>query len=370
MAKIKSEPIDDIVNKNDVKRDNREIFRDQLNFKREPSVEYMLILLSVYEDPPIKSCVVRLPRISLQKINEMTKSNQLVATCLCLKCDDLKLFESIEHLEEHGKKYHFTCQLCKVAYKCLRGVKTHSCKRNLNKKFKCEYCSKAFSNKYNLVQHESIHIDAKKVSCSYCGKRLVKARMAQHIKYSHETTVLLECDICSIKYKTKYGLNHHMDSHIKPHECPKCKRRFSELRYFNEHKLNHETPNPFSCTKCSSSYTRKTSLVRHMHTAHSTTRNFPCLQCSYRGKTKDDVTTHVKSHTKAYECDVCNRKFSRSTHLHEHRVLHDNPNAYQCKTCENRFKAKKNLKNHINKMHIKSSSKKLNRQKKSKKIVT
>lgn len=81
-----------------------------------------------------------------------------------------------------------------------------------------------------------------------------------------------------------------MWSHIKPFECKVCKKRFSENRYFEEHKLNHKKLNPFSCEKCPKAFKRFTSLGRHMITVHSEVRNFPCKQCKYKGKTGDDLT--------------------------------------------------------------------------------
>jgi KRAB domain-containing zinc finger protein len=84
-----------------------------------------------------------------------------------------------------------------------------------------------------------------------------------------------------------------------------------------------------------------------MRTAHTETRNYKCDECSYAGKTKDDLTTHKMSHAKAFECDVCERKFSRKTLLREHRVLHENPNAYACKICKMNFAQKKTLKVHL-----------------------
>lgn len=145
-----------------------------------------------------------------------------------------------------------------------------------------------------------------------------------------------------------------MNVHIKPFECKICKKRFSESRYFNEHKLNHENPNPFECKKCSKRYTRLTSLTRHMHTAHSKSdeRKFPCKQCKFRGRTKNDLTGHILNHTKPHKCDRCERKFSKPNMLHQHQALHDDPNAYQCKLCKKAFSSKNELKKHQKTNHV------------------
>lgn len=255
---------------------------------------------------------------------------------------------SAEHATElamrlHRKEKHFVCDKCNFPSKDAEFLRQHICSRKL-KSFKCDWCSKEFGSVQNLIQHVNIHREDIKEACKFCGKRYVSIRLVQHIRIMHtETNLLFSCDYCPHTVKVKCQLQYHMKAHFKPFECHICKKKFSEERYFKEHKLNHKTANPFACKKCGRGYTRKTSLHRHMKTAHSFERNFACKLCSYRGKTKDDLTTHAKIHSKAYVCDFCSKKFSRSTHLKEHRELHINPEVFQCNVCYHNNRSKRSL---------------------------
>lgn len=336
------------------------------NIKQEDSVDYFLIIpnekvtgmpvpLKIKNEFNLRECSV-----NIEKIKNLSRYRLLGPIGLrCRFCDEANYFDTEKNLKAHQKQKHFACNLCKAVFKHPNTFELHerSHKKLKGKKiFQCHYCFKIFGEKGNLTQHISIHIRAMKKPCPICKKLFVKSRLRQHLAMTHKAKKIYQCDMCPMKVKTKVNLEHHMYSHKKPFECKICKKRFSELRYFNEHKMTHKDPHPFKCTKCPGAYTRFTSLHRHMQTAHSESRNFPCKQCKYRGKTQDDLTTHIKSHTKAYQCDVCSRKFSRSSMLKEHRVLHDNPNAYQCKTCKQRFTQKKILKEHTKRKHANSSS--------------
>lgn len=348
-------------------------FDEVSNIKEEPNIEYVLIIPSITENIDMPKPIMRKPKcetriisckVKISKRDEMliketaTKNKRIdffSTIYTCKKCPDLQIFKNRQDFKDHCILTHsgkdLVCEFCHKTYKYLNSLKVHSCKNKRLKSMKYKTCNKEFKSVESLAQHFSIHLDEMKVICDHCGKKKVKARMAQHIRISRITSRDYKCEICPLKFKTKFNLEHHMSSHNKPFKCNICKKRFSEQRYFNEHKLNHKKPNPFKCKECSSAYTRKTSLNRHMHTAHSDVRNFACTKCKYKGKTKDDVTTHFKTHTKAYKCDVCSRRFSRVSIFNEHRVIHDNPDAYQCKICLSSFSEKKSLKNHIKNKH-------------------
>lgn len=347
--------------KSEIKLDHDKAEFKIANVKQEPSVHYVLVLPSdsvdnaeaVLPNPikaepepiKIKKCSVEVTKLEMKELSlyeEVIFGRYLSA----LRFLSSSSYEFTGNQQNEEKTY--SCKLCRTTFKHLSSLKVHSCNRNRkNRTTKCEYCKKDFQTLDSLRQHIAIHLKEMKEPCDICGKIMVKARLPQHKRDSHFTRKKFKCDLCSIKTKEKFHLERHMMSHYKPFECEICQTKFSELRYFNEHKLNHKKPNPFKCKKCFKGYTRLTSLSRHMQTAHSKARNFACKQCKYRGKTQDDLTTHIKSHTRAYKCNLCPRKFSRSTLLKEHRMLHDNPKAFQCKICQKYYKQSKVLRKHM-----------------------
>lgn len=296
--------------------------------------------VTVIENQPTNPEIIQLDSDSDEEIQEAPK---------CLRCG--RLFRYVRSLNVHRlrKCSKFTKKQCLKCFAIFNNSKEETAHKCLEKTIECPHCEKTFSQQLHLKQHIKIHIDKEKKKCKICSKKFVAARLERHILNVHKSQPQFECDLCERVFRTKNRIMVHMPTHLRyrPMICKVCNKGFIEKRYFEEHKLNHEKKNPFECAQCGSGYSRKTSLNRHMKTAHSDERPFKCDECKYRGKTKDDLTTHKKSHTKAFSCDKCNRKFSRSSLLKEHRILHDNPDAYSCKICKVKHTQKKSLKLHL-----------------------
>ena len=58
-----------------------------------------------------------------------------------------------------------------------------------------------------------------------------------------------------------------------------------------------------------------------------------------------NLKSHMRIHTneKPYECDVCEKRFSRSDDLKDHVRIHTNERPYECDVCEKRFRESGNL---------------------------
>lgn len=354
---VKIEQLSDAVTAKFVHGETPHDFDEVHNIKHEEPAHFVVVIPSQFdEDMPqpikvktefgLRNCSVKVKIVIKSELRDADRHKDLSHKVHwnCKHCSES--FRSRRELSIHKRKKHFICDRCGFPSKDETFLKKHICSRKV-KSFRCDWCSKLFYNISNINQHVAIHRKETKVKCDFCGKSYVKIRLNQHIRLVHtESQLSFRCDHCCHDAKTKLQLEYHMNVHFKPFQCEVCNKKFSEERYFKEHKLNHDSPNPFGCEKCDKAFTRKTSLSRHMRTAHSSKRNYRCKLCDYRGKTQDDLTIHTKIHSKAFKCDVCARKFSRSTQLKEHRVLHDNALAYQCNVCHGSFSAKKSLKLH------------------------
>ncbi|KAG0672275.1 hypothetical protein C6P40_003460 [Pichia californica] len=75
----------------------------------------------------------------------------------------------------------------------------------------------------------------------------------------------------------------------------------------------------FKCTKCSSSFTRKTRLTEHINRVHmGKIFHFKCNQCGTRLSSKENLTRHTIVHTDKFKCGKCNRRFDRSYRFQRH----------------------------------------------------
>lgn len=77
---------------------------------------------------------------------------------------------------------------------------------------------------------------------------------------------------------------------------------------------------------------------------------YQCKVCEKRFTRQTHVKRHMMTHSniKPYKCGHCDKCFSRSDHLQKHNVLHMATRAYTCELCPNRvFSRPESLKNHM-----------------------
>uniref|UniRef100_A0A3Q0SIF6 C2H2-type domain-containing protein n=1 Tax=Amphilophus citrinellus TaxID=61819 RepID=A0A3Q0SIF6_AMPCI len=72
--------------------------------------------------------------------------------------------------------------------------------------------------------------------------------------------------------------------------------------------------------------------------------------CEYCGKFFKDVsalTSHIKTHTRPYHCDMCDKKYPYKRLLTVHRRIHTGETPYLCSYCGQRFRSSNLLKIHV-----------------------
>ena len=99
----------------------------------------------------------------------------------------------------------------------------------------------------------------------------------------------------------------------------------------------------FTCDICSKVFTLKSSLMRHITSAHNN-ESYDCILCKKSFKRKDCLRRHQLSiHSRTYEvsCSKCEKKFARTDNLKKHMKF-----CCLCRQCSNNFKNIKDLKDH------------------------
>jgi predicted Zn-ribbon and HTH transcriptional regulator len=211
---------------------------ENLVIKREPSVEYLLIIpaLVVEDDSnipmPIKvkkevnssTIVVNIRKLSFDK-----NSKKLFQKVLfCKKCPRTKFFESSMRFKKHLEMEHvITCKHCGFSFKNDEIFNDHDCTPKKNMTFQCDFCPKEFPYLKGCKQHSEIHYGENKLTCKICGARLVSKRMRQHMRVSHGKSNYC-CNLCPKKLKDLNQVKAHMKSHLKPWQCKICGKKFSE----------------------------------------------------------------------------------------------------------------------------------------------
>lgn len=144
----------------------------------------------------------------------------------------------------------------------------------------CQLCTKKFSSHQNLLIHQIIKHQLLPYKCTKknCGKSfltspLLEAHIASiHTKKSVEKPVqkLWKCtasEKCAINGKsfdTEIGLKKHMKRHgEKTLKCDECDKAFFEKPELDAHKRVHSKKRPYSCPRCSKSFTSMSSKKYH-----------------------------------------------------------------------------------------------------------
>lgn len=152
----------------------------------------------------------------------------------------------------------------------------------------------------------------------------------------------LQCEYCPKKFAFRSNLNIHVVRHTreKPHQCS-CGMRFSKSGNLNRHKwiscnrMKKIYQNKiFQCDHCQKKFTKNYNLNQHIRNLHNHNdiRPFQCKQCQKRFNSKSGLNQHVKVHIgeKRFECKICAERFICKESLLGHMKMHrPNEPSYQ-----------------------------------------
>ncbi|XP_057699881.1 gastrula zinc finger protein XlCGF57.1-like isoform X1 [Corythoichthys intestinalis] len=104
---------------------------------------------------------------------------------------------------------------------------------------------------------------------------------------------------------------------------------------------------PFRCTLCDKGFSRNTHLEVHKRT-HSGEKPFVCACCGKRFAQKGSLKRHANTHTgeKPFACSLCDKGFARKTNLEVHKRTHSGEKPFVCACCGKRFAQKGSLNVH------------------------
>ena len=149
-----------------------------------------------------------------------------------------------------------------------------------------------------------------------------------------------------------------MKSQYKCKECDFiCGQKSSFYRHIAKvHEQKKQSNLYFNCNTCGNGYTSKQGLEDHILLDHERKIPLQCAKCEFNCNNKKQMTTHIESvhegRILAYECFICNAKFSRSANLKLHvSSAHEVKNPHKCTLCEDSFSLEQYLVAHIGIVH-------------------
>ena len=178
----------------------------------------------------------------------------------------------------------------------------------IEEKYECSVCPFTSKFKHNLKRHERRHL-----------KEQMNPPDAEDCRLS------ILCDQCARPYKTKRGLQLHVQTkHLKvfKFKCSVCPGQFNMLSAFRGHLASHHKELKEKCSLCGAEFQYKQTLKDHKKKAHniSQKKNYTCEECQQNFSCRDTLLQHRRGMHggKAFDCPRCNKTYRWRSSLAYH----------------------------------------------------
>lgn len=303
----------------------------ELNIKREPSVEYV-VLLPVRKEEPLKveepQILIKACSVKVQKFDAKWKNKAKI----------------------YGKL--FACDACKLVSRKESQLKKHKtvCKTIIDKSRRliCRFCKKKFTDMKSI----SSHARTKPIDCPSCDITLACSVLwREHKKEHHQNG--FSCNRCTYVAKVFDKMSRHVNTHTKPFFC-ECGRRFADKEQLENHEMCQKHGDysksedvSFRCPQCNKSFRTPHHLKIHGKIVHSN-KKFECDICGKILKSRQIMIGHLETHYEG-ECKICRKLLSLSmmqAHMLIEHIKSERGNT--CKNCGVRILKTRDYNTHIN----------------------
>ena len=176
------------------------------------------------------------------------------------------------------------------------------------------------------------------------------------LKKKITSNCIFKCPLCETWKSSTQRLNLHFKRRHPPLQCGICGRSFSRPSSLARHMYDHNERR-YHCNKCEQSFHFESELVSHRVSHRSKTKpTFQCMKknCGKWFMRKWDLMLHLKKHNgKKFKCEYKECTFSTDTNkqLKEHYKSHSDDCTVKCKLCGKGFRYRSGLKRHRDNDH-------------------
>lgn len=302
-------------------------------------------------------------------------------------------------------KNTYLCQYCDMAFTTQAECQEHESQHDSAAPYVCSFCSQRTSSRQNLIYHiKELHDPERPYVCAFCKKGFCRRSDLKKHTIVHTGVRPFSCPVCAKSFSRNTNLTKHIRIHssVKPHVCTRCPRSFSSAPELMRHIRSHTNSKPFQCSRCPSAFARKDKLHLHEQTHYRRDAEFLQNQNSAgalktedgnsMGQTEnllvslnpfgegDTAQTHANmsspqcrqhsilaaqlqqrpsmskpqphkpSHSRSFNCTICQKTFTRERDLQRHQALHLDT-LFTCKQCGIGFNRREKLARHESEFH-------------------
>ncbi|XP_066597849.1 zinc finger protein 555-like isoform X2 [Prorops nasuta] len=286
----------------------------------------------------------------------------------------LRMYKCNQCLEQFSKLVNFRvhsclngnnrCEHCDQTFPTAKALYLHSKVHETDldpakKMFVCDICGTEFGSHKSLRLHSRMHapvrarhVDApegtpsKTFTCLECGKTLSESY--RHAHMALHTGDSVTCTICNRKFDSADSLAMHAAVHteLTQSHSPTPPTVESSVDS-NETQINNQKP--YQCQHCNRRFTRPHEKVKHER-IHTGEKPHACEVCGKTFRVTYCLTLHMRTHTgvRPYGCQHCGKRFKASSVYNHHLLTHGEERAYTCPYCPKTFKTRVQLAGHKN----------------------
>lgn len=258
--------------------------------------------------------------------------------------------------------------------------------------FKCGQCSRKFKSRLSLRSHKLSHKSKSKLkTCQICDKTVNPTDMLQHIQ-THRDHLPHRCIDCGMGFTRAYHLAKHKkeyrgscgdsakpfpnvnegdelsQNHMKRESVDVDEHDFSlDVRIDRTNDTDDNNENYIDTSELENNVLHREDGVKTRNVTKRDGRSFQCKYCFKVLTTFPGLRIHMRRHTGAnlYCCRVCNKTFTKSSHVKRHmknahnidpkleklKAKNKEKEVMECEFCDRKFKYKKSFEQHMQSEH-------------------
>ena len=219
----------------------------------------------------------------------------------------------------------FKCDICSSTFNLKHHLDRHVHAKHNGVTFSCDMCEFSTNRKDSLKRHKTVHTKRKieegdtrppKKRCNWdasiSNQELIETlESAQYGQGVHLKNVEPEPE------KRLGGQN--SDGNANEWDDDITAEDFDEAA--SAQNIEPE-PEKNRCSICDARFNLKAVLVRHIKTVHTDINPWACTECDKSFSRKDKLQSHTVTHIKPWACTECDKSFSSKDKLESHIVTH------------------------------------------------